>query len=46
MITVVCIFAPLAIITALVEGAMKIPEKLEEHREFAVYKKSRRVRWN
>lgn len=46
MVTVVCIFLPLAALTAIIEFAMKLPEKLEEHREFAMYKRTRRIGWN
>lgn len=46
MITVVCIFAPLAIVTAIIEGALNIPEKLQEHREFAMYRQTRRTKWD
>ena len=46
MVTVVCIFMPLAVITAIIEGARKIPEKLEEHREFAMYRRTRRMKWD
>lgn len=46
MVTVECIFIPLAVITAIIEFAMKFPKKLREHREFAMYRRARRLKWN
>ncbi len=43
MFTVAVIVLPLALITWVIEFVMDIPNKLEARRQFAMFKKERRV---
>lgn len=45
MVTVLAILVPLFVVTGVVEYAWELPERIHEHRQNAVYRRTRNI-WN